>query len=301
MDAVIPEGWAWNQAELETSSEFHGVLVSLVAFTPQREPIVAGTAFALDAMDDKVGVFCTAAHVVEYLRAVQHAPPAHHASTPPEFRPPPEPLRLDRERLRALLFDGRQVNVPVVDWLIWDEHADIAFLGLKDQKPEAARVVQGGCRLTSERPMVGTRVAILGYDDTEVVDSERDGTGFERFSVARRLVLRAGTVLRLHPNGHALCRGPCFETTIPISPGMSGSPVVLLGQSGEPLSVIGVVSTSASIGEATLDRRISGDSIIAYIAPDVEKGDGSLYSARFTLTSPKYLIPPSAIKTNGTS
>ena len=296
MDTGIPEGLAWNEAELESGSALNGVLVSLLAFAPHRVPVVAGTAFALNVTDEKVAVFCTAAHVVEQLRAIQQGPPRYHPSTPPEFRPQPESLKVDRKLLRAMFFDGKQINVPIVEWLAWDELADLAFLGLRDQRPDAPRLFNGDLRVTSARPDVGARVAILGYDGTVVVDAERDGRGFERFSIARRLVLRAGTVVRLHAKGHALCRGPCFETTIPVSPGMSGSPVVQLAGPCEPMTLVGVVSSSPSMGESVLDRRVAGASIIAQITPEVTETGGTGYRAKFTLGNAQFVISPDVIK-----
>jgi hypothetical protein len=99
----------------------------------------------------------------------------------------------------------------------------------------------------------------------------------------------------LFPDGHVLVRGDCFESTIPVSPGMSGSPVLRYSGLGSPLEVVGILSSSVQREEsAVLDRSIPGQSIAARLSPEVcAEGTASL-RVRLTIKSGTFVERPTA-------
>ena len=87
-------------------------------------------------------------------------------------------------------------------------------------------------------------------------------------TISRQLLLRTGRVTAYHPEGYALVRGACIETTIPIFQGMSGAPVMKFGE-GKPKLAFGVMSCDSET-DTTWDRSIAGNSIVPFIRPVIE-------------------------------
>lgn len=49
---MIPNGLSWNQVVSDLPASLNGVLVSLIAFAPDREASAVGTGFAVSVQDD---------------------------------------------------------------------------------------------------------------------------------------------------------------------------------------------------------------------------------------------------------
>lgn len=284
---MIPNGWKWNQAD-ELPTHLNSGLLSLVAFDSNRRPYLLGTAFAISAHDKHVGVFCTAGHVIDFAEDIQQTRRAQRAAVLPEFLPPRNDLSIDPSQLRAIHYDGTRVEIAEIDWIVRDGRADVAFLGVRPQERDGQRLFSAEFSFTGASVQPGDMVAVLGYSGMEVLDFADGEYPQPNFKVSRELVLRLGTVTRLHPDGHVLCRTSCFETTIPVSPGMSGSPVVFFGEGEAPMVVCGLVSTSPSTSASTsLDRTHDGASIMVSLSPAVETRADGTKSVAFTGVAPK--------------
>jgi hypothetical protein len=71
-----------------------------------------------------------------------------------------------------------------------------------------------------------------------------------------------GTVTRICPKGYRQYKWPCFTTSIPATPGMSGGMVIVCGRA--KLGVCGIVCADNSPEEARKgDHNVTGESIIA--------------------------------------
>lgn len=113
---------------------------------------------------------------------------------------------------------------------------------------------------------------------------ELSGQDARSFQLSRELVLRLGTVTAIHDEGHILCRSACFETSVPVSSGMSGSRIVLHTKDGAPIEVVGVICSAPEPGNPdVLDRRVSGCSIAALLSPELSTLNETQISAKFQL------------------
>ncbi|WP_414652181.1 S1 family peptidase [Gemmatimonas sp. UBA7669] len=282
---MIPDGWVWNQAELELNHVLNEGLVSLVAFDLDGFPRAVGSGFFVSAQIQSA-VVCTAAHVLREVERLQQPRRAVHPTTPTEFRTPRQRIELAKEKLRVLCIRSSQVEMAPVSWCILDDPSDLAFLGVEPQGSEDRFKFDRELRFVSRRLSVGDQVAVLGYNAMSTAPASVAKGATKGFQLARELVLRLGSVTALHEDGHILCRDACFETSIPVSSGMSGSPVVLYANDGEPIEVVGVVCSGPEPEDAgTLDRRISGCSIVACLRPEITSMDGKQVSAQFLLKS----------------
>lgn len=290
---MIPEGWQWNQAELGLRHDLNSVLVSLIALRPNGSPYPVGTGFIVSAQGG-TAIACTAAHVLNAATERQRGPRRHHPSTPVEFREPDPLLSLAPGALRALHVVGQRAEMAKVSWAVFDEKADVAFLALEPQNGAGFHAFEREVLFAQAPVHIGDEVAILGYAGMEVREESVDQNGDRSFQIARELVLRIGRVSAEHADGHILVRGDCFESTIPVSDGMSGSPVMRWQGPEAPPEVVGLVSSDEEREDpALLDRRIPGRSIAARLSPSVS-ADGRDFRVRLTLKNGVLVEAPTA-------
>lgn len=258
-------GFEWNQAELENLSPLNNGLISIIAFTSDRRPMLIGTAFVIGAYGSSA-IAVTAAHNFQEILDTQNPHKRHHPTALPEFLPKAEPINLDKKLVRACCMDEGRIEMCVFGWAAWDKKADIAIFSLLTQNRENMSFFKSNFVLEDAVPKVGEEVALIGYADMAVLNEERDGIAYEKFTMKRQLMLRRGLVTHFFPDGHLLCRGPCVETSIPVFSGMSGGLVSRLGIDGEAIKPFGVISSDPYDDQARkYDRSIRGASIIALL------------------------------------
>lgn len=221
MQLMLPDGFEWNQAELEPRHEFNNALVSIVAFDDRRIPRPIGTGFILAVLPE-CAIGCTAAHNFSELRRIQSPKKWHHPSALKQFLPSAKPLDLNRKGVRAMCIAGNQVEMAIFGWVAWDEASDIAFFSLVPQDRTSSDAFTAKLDLDNYDPQIGAEIVALGYKDMSVENDTRDGSGADKFDFQRQLIMRGGRITAVHPQGHRLCNGPCVETSIPVFPGMSG-------------------------------------------------------------------------------
>jgi len=286
---LIPDGWAWNQAELELNHSLNEGLVSLLSFDRLGTPRVLGTGFFVSAQVD-AAVVCTAAHVLREAELLQQPPTLSHPTTPPEFRNPRKQLDVSPDSLRVMCVRESRVEMANVVWCVLDDTADIAFIGVEPQATDQRFRFERELRFTSRSVNVGDNVAVIGYNAMSTAPLQLSGRSHRNFQLERELVLRLGTVTSIHNEGHILCRSACIETSVPVSSGMSGSPLVLFTEEGVPLEVVGVIcSAPEPENPDVLDRRVSGCSIAARLSPEVTSLNDAQTSAKFQLKAAELL------------
>lgn len=265
---MIPSGFQWNQAELESLHPLNDALISIIAFDDNRSPIPIGTGFIVAAYPDGA-IGCTAAHNFIGVDLVQRPHKWHHPAALREFLPTAQPLDLDRRRLRAVHFSGSTVEMAVFGWAAWDDTSDVAVFSLLPQSPSAQRRFDAVFELDDAVPQVGAEVVALGYEGMAVNHRVQDGQ-FASFGFQRQLLVRAGRITGVYPSGFRLCKGRCVETSIPVFPGMSGGPVMIVGSGDAAMRPFGLISSDPFDDESSkLDRRIAGASIVPLIGARV--------------------------------
>ena len=272
----IPPGLEWNQANLEPAHPLNSMLFSLLAFGPRREPKLVGTGFIIRGAGDHAFAL-TAAHVLTGAGEVQK-PSRHHPTTPKVFLPEGELVNLDRNALMAVHMNGTEVVVLTLEWALIAEKSEIAILKLSLPDEEEGRAYfTGNLELAESLPSQGDQVGVLSYNKMKVTHPKPEMDGINSFAMERQLVLRCGRTSAVYMEGHHLCRGPCFETTIPVSFGMSGGPVFEDGGPGEEMRVMGLTSYDTGGTTPMDDRSVPGQSIVSLLKPYMDlNADGRL-------------------------
>lgn len=233
-------------------------LLTIFALDQSKKYQVVGTGFVVRAFDSNALVV-SAAHVFEGVqRLQQNRTQRSHHSTLPEFRPAPRPIDLTLEKFAMYTKKEEQPVIGHVEGIAFDSFGDFGVAQIKPQKGDEAVFPLREFILDDKMPDVGQLVFIASYANLSSEANEAGGTRF-----GRRLIVRVGRVTATYPEGHRLCRGPCFETSIPVYSGMSGSPVCLYGKDA-PLKAIGLVCSDLDIdGPQKDDRTVAGLSLIA--------------------------------------
>lgn len=267
MSSSVLHNFAWNELKKPPDS-MHSVLVTLLAFGPDRSPTLIGTGFIVGAYGNRALVFSAAHNLHEGVKKVQEPNPLHHLSALREFLPGFDEIALDQKVLRGIYVANGRVEVCVIHGVLWNTATDIALMLLAPQDIANETVFRTHLQLEDYSPRIGDEVCMLGYADMTVDECVKDDR-FEMFTAKSRLILRAGRIKGVHSEGHILCRGPCVETTIPVFGGMSGGPVFRIPKTerGEialkPFALISHDPDESS--KEKNDRSLEGSSVAALL------------------------------------
>jgi hypothetical protein len=250
-------GFEWNQVD-EVPPEFEEGIFTLVARDSELSYQAIGTGFVVKAMSS-AAIALSAGHVFAEIQRLQRGRGLRsHSSTPAFFAPLPRPIDVSLAGLLVVSKSGRRVITSAVEGLVFDETTDLGVMQLKPQAPDEHDYALREFTLEDVLPQVGQLVCVGSYRNLKC---KNDPSGM--FAIERRAVIRVGKVLAVYPEGHRLCRGPCFETTIPVFSGMSGGPAFFYDEKG-PMRAIGLVCSDPDVdGPIKDDRSVAGRSLIA--------------------------------------
>ncbi|MCH8173421.1 MAG: hypothetical protein IIA70_08975 [Proteobacteria bacterium] len=111
-----------------------------------------------------------------------------------------------------------------------------------------------------------------------------------QFTAKSELICRAGKVKKIHEEGFLLCRGPCLETSIPVFGGMSGGPVFLIPEAGQPVVPFGLISSDPeALDEVKDNRAIAGSSLISLLSPIFPEGEENLNKLVFDMKNASWV------------
>lgn len=226
---------AWTRLTWPEMVNLHNCLVTLVALTPCNRVRPVGTGFILNLVEG--GAICvTAAHNFYLgIHRIQFPNSGHHHSTLPEFQPNFE--RVDLTRVFSIFRNGESLTFAPVTGACWDKHRDFCVFEARPHEEDLTGFNPQMISISPEQPKLGQKVAIMGYAGLNdyVVDISSAGT------IESRLELRIGTVASI--TSGVLVPGLVAETTIPVLPGMSGSPGLIWRKFSDPPLVFGFVSS----------------------------------------------------------
>lgn len=262
---------------------FNRGMLTLIAFNDEDMPFALGTGFVISHVG-RNAVCVTAAHVFTEIRRIQSPYQRYASSALPEFLPPPRKIDLSGQKIVAIAMEGDRVDGFIVDAAVIDEARDTAIFTASLQNIDAPEFLSAEFEVEDKIPTVGDLVYVLSYGALSICDFETDGAMKQQFKLARRPVLRVGTVIASYPNGHRLCRGPCIETTVPVYSGMSGGPVFSRGNPGEPMRPFGLVCSDPDPdGPTKQDRSQAGSSIISLLPSQVTMNEQGQRTVKFKL------------------
>jgi hypothetical protein len=246
---------------------FRPALVAFLAFDRDRIPRLVGTGFVV-AADSKSALVISAKHVFTegVLRAQRpvpgHAPSAliiHRHDSIPSIEP--DRLKIMRTgSTNAAMLNAVHVN--------YNDTLDVASCIVMPQEGESiAQPVS--IPLDTDEPSVGDVVHMVTMEGMEVTEltppQDRDGRGQE-ISTFHGVSIRVGVVTAVYPKGFRQYRWPCFTTSIPAKPGMSGG-FVYLPRDGITIAACGIVCADNLTDEAHRDFFQCGESVIASAWP----------------------------------
>lgn len=280
-----PQQPHWQQADISTITPLDNVLGSIIAWDEKRNAALIGTAFLVEIHEGRA-VTITAAHNFSGIQQTQRPFRKHHATALPEFLGNMERVELDEDKVRVICSQNGAINVAKVALAGWDKNQDIGFMLLEPSHNMVS--FESTVSLRATPPRVGEEVALLGYSHMTIEYQSIEGDGTEIVRMRRRLLLRKGRVTAEYPEGHLLCRGPCVETSIPVFPGMSGGPALLLSESEKgAVCAFGVISSDSNgSDEQKHDCFQKGDAIVALLHAKNELNSNGNEVVSIQLNSP---------------
>jgi hypothetical protein len=238
-------------------------LVTFIAFDRDRNPQPIGTGFIV-AAESQFALVISAKHIFTegVLRAQRpmpgHAPSAlivHRRDSVPSIEP---------ERLKVLWTGDTNAAMLDAVHVNYNDTLDIASCIIVPQENELI-TQRVSIRLDTDEPSVGDVVHMVAMEEMKVEEvsppKSFDGKGQE-ISVYRRVSIRVGVVTAVYPKGFRQYRWPCFTTSIPAKPGMSGG-FVYFPREGVAIAACGIVCADNSTDEAHRDFFQCGESVVA--------------------------------------
>lgn len=248
---------------------FRPCLINFLAFDRSKVPGIAGTGFVISSGSD-FAVVISAKHVfTEGVLNIQRPALSHAPSA--IFVPPSRTMpTLHPEKIKAIWGNSNIVATLDTVYLQYNETTDIACCIVAKEElhlPQAQphQFYPPSIPLDTTIPAVGDEVHMVSLDAMEVIENLRpqadDGSG-QVISIKRSVSIRIGTVTAVHLNGFRQYRWPCFTTSIPAQPGMSGG-FVFIPRDGQTIAACGVVCADNSNEEAVTSYHHCGESVIA--------------------------------------
>ena len=257
-------------------------VVAFVAFAPDREPKLVGTGFLIAAMQD-LAVAITAKHVLyEGAFRTQKPMPRHAASSLFVRRSSITPS-IEPKKLKMIWMGSEHAAAINAVYVGSNDTLDAACVICIPQDVDVGQFRPAVLPLDTSTPSVGQTVYLISHDKLEtsnIFRSDDPNELREAFFVEKRISIRVGVVTRIYPHGLRHYRWPCFTTSIPAEPGMSGGLVSIPAPCGT-IAACGLVCADNSSAEARADQLHCGESIISSVWP------------MLTLCIPES-IPPSA-------
>lgn len=248
----------------EVAASLRSSLISFLAFDRNRLPTLAGTGFVL-AGSANFALVLTAKHVLSEGVLLGQRPEFPYA---PSALFVPRGLKtpsLNPEKLKAVWLGdvtGLTLNVVHCHYL---DNLDVALCVVAPQEGDDKHFQPISVPLDTSVPKIGETIYMISLEEMRVAEvcepNGSDGAGQE-LQLTRSTSIRAGVVTGIHLNGFRQYRWPCFTTSIPAKPGMSGG-LVAFFRPGQPIAACGIVCADNSTDASHLDVMQSGESVVA--------------------------------------
>jgi hypothetical protein len=227
-------------------------------------PRLVGSGFII-ATSPQAALVISAKHVfTEGVLKAQRPIPGHAPSAlfihPKDLDPSLEP-----DWLKAIYVDGTIATMLNVIHLNYNDSLDLAACVLVPQENETI-TQRVAIPLDTGQPSIGAVVHMVSLDGLQVDErlppQARDGKG-QVIVTSRRMSIRVGIVTGVYPSGLRQYKWPCFTTSIPAEPGMSGG-FVYFPRENVTIAACGIVCADNSTEEARHNFFQYGESVIAF-------------------------------------
>lgn len=245
-------------------------LLSFMAFNPNYEPSIEGCGFVI-AGETGLAIALTAKHVLSEGVLRKQKPRMPHAPSTIFVSPRSVLPSNDPKKLQAAWFGQLDAAMLYIDYIEYCDTLDIALVVIaphpESQTPDLFRPTS--LPIDIAVPNVGDVVHMISKDNQHASETRcpTDRSGRNAImTVGARISIRLGVVTGVHPNRYRQYKWPCFTTSIPAEPGMSGG-LVMLPADGKTMAACGVVCADDSTDDARNDNRLCGESVIACVWP----------------------------------
>jgi Trypsin-like peptidase domain len=243
-------------------------LVSFMTDDHTRRPGIAGTGFIVAATNELAMVF-TAKHVLsEGVLGIQK--PYRNHSTPSLFEPASARTpSLNYQKVKAFYANSQFADLFNVIHASYNDSLDIALCIIEIRSSSDAKFEPLAIPIHPVTLSVGDVIHMISLINEKpvITATPMDETGAgQSFILARKVSIRIGTVTATYPNGFRQYKWPCFATSIPTVPGMSGG-FVCIPTDGTTIAACGVVCADNTPVEDQNDCFKCGESVIGYTWP----------------------------------
>ncbi len=243
-------------------------LVSFLTDDHARNPGIAGTGFVVAATNELAMVF-TAKHVLsEGALGIQK--PYRNHSTPSLFEPASARTpSLNHQKVKTFYANSQFADLFNVIHASYNDSLDIALCIIEIRSSSEARFEPWAIPLHPATPNVGDVVHMISLINEKPIikTTSADDTGAgQSFTLTRKVSIRIGTVTATYPSGFRQYKWPCFTTSIPAMPGMSGG-FVCIPTDGTTIAACGVVCADNTAEEDQNDCFKCGESVIGCTWP----------------------------------
>lgn len=244
-------------------NEIRPALLAFVSFSPEGEASIEGSGFII-AGDPEVAVCITARHVLlEGAFKTQQPWPKFDPSSlfvPKSLTMP----SIEPKDMKILWMGSKNALMMDIRHLEYNDSLDITCCVVTPQDLEEDLFQPISLPIDTTVPCVGDVIHMVSLDNL-TNSTDKLGTG-RRIKLTRRMSIRCGVVTGVYPKGYRQYRWPCFTTSIPAEPGMSGG-LVALPEEGKTIAACGIVCADNSTNEARDDNLICGESVVACAWP----------------------------------
>ena len=244
------------------ADSFRPALGTIVAYDRDHVAGIAGTAFIVGA-EGQFALAVTAKHVLTEGVAQHQRPHRRYVPSSVFQHAHNATLSLEPNAFKVFVLGASSALALNASFASYNNDFDLACLLLLPQAGETL-TERVAIPLDLDDPPVGAVVHMVSQGDLRADElrapQTNDGEGQE-VSLFRRLSIRRGVVTAKYPSGFRHYRWPCFTTSIPATPGMSGG-FVFWPRDGITIAACGVVCADSSTSAAHASFMECGESII---------------------------------------
>lgn len=248
--------------------ELRPSLLAFLAFGPGREASLAGSGFII-AGSPEFALAITAKHVLTEGVGRTQKPWSQQAPSALFVNSSAPALTLDPQKVKLVWMGSQHADMLNVGHVGYNDGLDAACCIVTPQEGAALSFQPTAIPIDTEVPVVGEVIHMVSLDgmtvDEQMPPTDASGKG-QTISMTRRVSIRIGVVTGVYPTGLRHYRWPCFTTSIPAEPGMSGG-FVALPREGKTIAACGIVCADSSPDEARTSFLHCGESIIACTWP----------------------------------
>lgn len=243
-------------------NKFRSTTVSFLGFDRNKNARFWGTGFVI-AGNEQCAIVITAKHVLDGVRTFQKPKPIHAPSALSEFIVQSK-ISLEPSDLKVLWMGQKDALMMNVVNAFYSEQLDIACCVVVNRE-EIDKFLPFSVPLDCRTPSIGDTVHMISCIGMESIETmaprASDGLG-QTLKIKRSVNIRIGSVTGVYDNEYRQYKFPCFTTSIPAEPGMSGG-FVYLPEDGDTVAACGIVSADNSTIVARSSMFHSGESVIA--------------------------------------